>query len=87
MIGPNKFGFQWENWDLKTGYKPMQWRPIVSAPLCAFCNKAVYPAEEVFGAGQKFHKFCLKCSKIFLCIIYHSNFIGIFFFSNMQHLT
>ena len=40
-----------------------QWQPSISAPLCAFCNKTVYPAEEIMGAGQRFHKLCLKCSK------------------------
>ncbi|CAF3534903.1 unnamed protein product [Rotaria sp. Silwood1] len=62
MKGSNKGGFQWQNWDLKTGYKTIQWRSTVSSPLCAFCNKNVFPAEEVIGAGQKFHKFCLKCT-------------------------
>jgi hypothetical protein len=46
-------------------YKPTQWRAQISAPLCAFCNKSVYPAEEVMAAGQKFHKLCLKCSNAF----------------------
>jgi hypothetical protein len=63
-------------WDVKTGgYKPAQWRSTVSAPSCALCNKAVFPAEEVIGAGQKYHKLCLKCSSsshsilpsLFLC--------------------
>jgi len=56
-----KGGLREFNWDLKTGYKPIQWRSTVSAPTCAFCNKAVFPAEEVVGAGQKYHKLCLKC--------------------------
>ena len=65
-----KGGLREFNWDLKTGYKPIQWRSTVSAPSCAFCNKAVFPAEEVIGAGQKYHKLCLKCSKssyLFFC--------------------
>jgi hypothetical protein len=49
-------------WDEKPGYKPAQWRSTVTAPTCALCNKAVFPAEEVIGGGQKFHKFCLKCT-------------------------
>jgi hypothetical protein len=65
MMRINKGGFQWQNWDLRTGYKPIQWRSTVSAPSCAVCNKAVFPAEEVVAAGQKFHKFCLKCRTIF----------------------
>ncbi len=69
MTTSNKGGFQWQNWNLKTGYKPIKWRSItITAPLCGFCNKTVYPAEEVLGAGQKFHKFCLKCSKNILMI-------------------
>ncbi|CAF3571257.1 unnamed protein product [Adineta steineri] len=48
--------------DEKSGSKPGQWRAPVSAPLCALCNKTVYPAEEVNGAGQKYHKLCLKCT-------------------------
>ncbi len=67
MIGLNKGGFNWQNWNVKTGYKPMQWRSTIVAPLCAFCNKTVYPAEEVNGAGQKFHRFCLKCGNVFSC--------------------
>lgn len=63
-MGSQKGGFQWENWNLKTGYKTNQWRSTIAAPLCAFCNKNVFPAERVIAAGQKFHKFCLKCSKI-----------------------
>jgi len=46
-----------------------QWRPPVSAPLCAFCNKTVYPAEEAVAAGQKFHKLCLKCSRILFVLL------------------
>ncbi|CAF2647905.1 unnamed protein product [Rotaria sp. Silwood2] len=46
----------------KSNNKPGQWRALTSAPLCAFCNKTVYPAEEIIGAGQKFHKLCLKCT-------------------------
>ena len=59
--------------DNKFVYKPTQWRASVSAPLCGFCNKAVYPAEEVVAAGQKFHKLCLKCSKIFLLLLIKFN--------------
>ncbi|UJR09195.1 hypothetical protein I4U23_013443 [Adineta vaga] len=50
------------NWDIKTSYKPALWRSTVTAPLCALCNKTVYPAEELTAAGQKFHKLCLKCT-------------------------
>ncbi len=79
MTRLNKGGFQWENWNLTTGYKPMQWRSTVSAPFCGFCNKAVYPAEEVMGAGQKFHKFCLKCSNNFFLFLFQisSDFLSL----------
>ncbi|CAF4775945.1 unnamed protein product [Rotaria socialis] len=63
IMASNKSGFKTFEWDLKSGYKPIQWRSTVSAPSCALCNKAVFPAEEVIGAGQKYHKLCLKCSK------------------------
>ncbi|CAF3669233.1 unnamed protein product, partial [Adineta steineri] len=60
-MSSNKGGFRLLNRDLTSGYKPTQWRSTVSAPSCALCNKAVFPAEEVIGAGQKYHKLCLKC--------------------------
>ncbi|CAF0880655.1 unnamed protein product [Brachionus calyciflorus] len=28
---------------------------------CPKCSKAVYAAEEVLGAGQKWHKMCFSC--------------------------
>ena len=28
---------------------------------CARCEKTVYFAEQVFGAGKKWHKRCFKC--------------------------
>ncbi|CAF0949342.1 unnamed protein product [Adineta ricciae] len=58
----NKSGLRTLNWDFKGGYKPATWRSTVSAPSCALCHKSVFPAEEVIGAGQKYHKLCLKCS-------------------------
>jgi hypothetical protein len=85
MMDSNKDGFQQHNWDFKVGYKPMQWRSTVSAPLCAFCNKTVYPAEEVNGAGQKFHKLCLKCSKSLSTHVLHYSYFT--FFSCMQYFT
>jgi len=75
----NRNSVQSSTSDEKSGYKPGQWRPSVSAPLCAFCNKTVYPAEEVIAAGQKFHKLCLKCSRLFLLFIFHisSDFLSL----------
>ncbi|CAF4018546.1 unnamed protein product [Adineta steineri] len=61
-MAANKGGYQSSTWDEQSAYKPTQWRSTVSAPSCALCNKAVFPAEEVIGAGQKYHKLCLKCS-------------------------
>lgn len=29
---------------------------------CARCGKTVYFAEQVFGAGKKWHKLCFKCA-------------------------
>ena len=53
----------------RSNSKPGPWRVSISAPLCAFCNKTVYPAEELIAAGQKFHKLCLKCGNFILFII------------------
>ncbi|UJR36992.1 hypothetical protein I4U23_029700 [Adineta vaga] len=61
-MASNRSGYQSATWDEQTSYKPAQWRSTVSAPSCALCQKAVFPAEEVIGAGQKYHKLCLKCS-------------------------
>ena len=62
-MATNRAGYSSSNWDEQSPYKPTQWRSTVSAPSCALCNKAVFPAEEVVGAGQKYHKLCLKCRK------------------------
>lgn len=65
----------------RTNVSSKQWRPPVSAPLCAACNKTVYPAEEVNGAGQKYHKLCLKCSNYFpprLTSLFDCEFIFVF---------
>jgi hypothetical protein len=83
-MASNKGGYQSSTWDEQSSYKPTQWRSAVSAPSCAFCNKAVFPAEEVIAAGQKYHKLCLKCSmSSFL------SFSSFFLFSSsfMQYFT
>jgi hypothetical protein len=77
-MASNKSGYQTATWDEQSPYKPTQWRSTVSAPLCALCNKAVFPAEEVIGAGQKFHKLCLKCSKF--SYLFFSFTISLFFY-------
>jgi len=64
-MASNRTSYQ-SSWNEQSSYKPSQWKPTVSAPTCAFCQKTVFPAEEVTGAGQKFHKLCLKCGKVFL---------------------
>ncbi|CAF0921440.1 unnamed protein product [Adineta ricciae] len=61
-MNSNNNEHQWQKWDIRTAYKPMQWRSVVSTPICALCKKTVYPAEELNAAGQKFHKLCLKCT-------------------------
>jgi len=60
-MASNRTSYQSSTWDEQSPYKPTQWRSTVSAPSCALCDKAVFPAEEVIGAGQKYHKLCLKC--------------------------
>lgn len=62
-MGSNKGRIFSMNWNATTGYKPTPWKSTVLAPACALCAKAVFPAEEVIAAGQKFHKLCLKCSQ------------------------
>ena len=47
----------------KVVVKTPPWKSNIPSPLCASCNKSVFPAEELMAAGQKFHKFCLKCSQ------------------------
>jgi len=73
-MASNRGGYQSSTWNEQSPYKPTQWRSTVSAPLCALCNKAVFPAEEVTGAGQKYHKLCLKCSKYSQLIFFISFF-------------
>ena len=70
MMRARKGGFRWQNWDLKAGYRPVQWRSTVSAPLCAFCNKAVFPAEEIYcGWDKNFTNFVLNAVRFLVPLI------------------
>ncbi|GAA5805943.1 hypothetical protein EDC94DRAFT_582028 [Helicostylum pulchrum] len=46
----------------KTGYVPRKFNFQAQNDICTGCKKAVYAAELVLGAGNKYHKMCLKCS-------------------------
>ncbi|KAL9545712.1 hypothetical protein MBANPS3_007018 [Mucor bainieri] len=45
----------------QTGYVPRKFNFGSQPDTCAGCGKAVYAAELVLGAGNKYHKMCLKC--------------------------
>lgn len=45
----------------KTSYVPRKFNFQAQNDLCTGCKKAVYAAELVLGAGNKYHKACLKC--------------------------
>ncbi|RUS19410.1 hypothetical protein BC937DRAFT_87537 [Endogone sp. FLAS-F59071] len=45
----------------KTSYVPKKLGFQVQNDLCHQCGKVVYAAEMVLGAGNKYHKLCLKC--------------------------
>ncbi|KAG2211149.1 hypothetical protein INT47_006268 [Mucor saturninus] len=44
-----------------TGYVPRKLNFQSQNDICTGCKKAVYAAELVLGAGNKYHKACLKC--------------------------
>ncbi|KAL1929445.1 hypothetical protein VTP01DRAFT_1583 [Rhizomucor pusillus] len=48
---------------LNTSYVPKKVNIQVQNDTCTKCGKAVYAAEMAMGAGNKYHKFCLKCSQ------------------------
>jgi hypothetical protein len=47
----------------RTGYVPKKLSFQVSSDLCAKCDKPVYAAELILGAGKKYHKMCFRCLK------------------------
>ncbi|KAJ8653274.1 hypothetical protein O0I10_011122 [Lichtheimia ornata] len=46
---------------LNTSYVPKKVNIAVQNDTCTKCGKAVYAAELALGAGNKYHKLCLKC--------------------------
>jgi LIM domain len=47
----------------RTGYVPKKINFQVNNDLCAKCDKPVYAAELILGAGKKYHKMCFRCIK------------------------
>jgi hypothetical protein len=47
----------------RTGYVPKKINFQVNSDLCAKCDKPVYAAELILGAGKKYHKMCFRCLK------------------------
>ncbi|KAI7872086.1 hypothetical protein BDF14DRAFT_721340 [Spinellus fusiger] len=45
----------------RTSYVPRKLGFNVQVDTCTKCKKAVYAAELALGAGNKYHKLCLKC--------------------------
>lgn len=45
----------------QTSYVPRKFNFQSQNDICTGCGKAVYAAELVLGAGNKYHKLCLKC--------------------------
>lgn len=44
-----------------TSYVPRKFNFQSQQDICSGCGKVVYAAELVLGAGNKYHKACLKC--------------------------
>lgn len=44
-----------------TSYVPRKFNFQAQQDICSGCGKVVYAAELVLGAGNKYHKMCLKC--------------------------
>ncbi|KAI9300821.1 hypothetical protein BJ944DRAFT_252798 [Cunninghamella echinulata] len=47
----------------QTSYVPKKFNFTVQNDICTKCRKAVYAAELILGAGNKYHKYCLKCTE------------------------
>ncbi|KAL9558849.1 hypothetical protein PS6_001060 [Mucor atramentarius] len=45
----------------QTSYVPRKFNFASQQDTCTGCGKTVYAAELVLGAGNKYHKMCLKC--------------------------
>lgn len=45
----------------QTSYVPRKFNFQSQQDTCVGCGKTVYAAELVLGAGNKYHKMCLKC--------------------------
>jgi hypothetical protein len=45
----------------QTSYVPRKFNFQSQQDVCVGCGKTVYAAELVLGAGNKYHKMCLKC--------------------------
>ncbi|KAI9258797.1 hypothetical protein BDA99DRAFT_514184 [Phascolomyces articulosus] len=48
---------------LNTSYTPKKVNINIQNDTCTKCGKSVYAAELAMGAGNKYHKFCLKCTE------------------------
>ncbi|OBZ90768.1 Cysteine and glycine-rich protein 1 [Choanephora cucurbitarum] len=46
----------------RTSYVPKKFNFTSQQDICTRCGKAVYAAELMYGAGNKYHKMCLKCT-------------------------
>ena len=50
-----------QDMNIHTGNRKASLKLGDTASKCARCGKTVYFAEQIFGAGKKWHKQCFKC--------------------------